>query len=97
MNYKEHVEELKNKCELFLQQVAEVGNECAWTDRAVETILASAKSLHQVYYGKTYVEQASVGNYNGAKPLDESISLAESEKSKTSVGNKATQELDRDF
>ena len=51
MDYKEYVEDLKGKCEAFLMQVENIGNECAWTDRALENILAAADDLRQVYYG----------------------------------------------
>ena len=51
MNYKEYVEDLKGKCEAFLMQVESIGNECAWTDRALEGILAAADDLRQLYYG----------------------------------------------
>ena len=52
MDYKKHVVDLKNKCDAFLRQVDEIGNECAWTDCAVEEVLKSAESLHQAYYGQ---------------------------------------------
>ncbi len=50
MDYKEYVEALRGKCDVFLSQVESIGNECAWTDRALENILAAADELKQVYY-----------------------------------------------
>lgn len=51
MNYRQYVGELERKCDVFLEQVATIGNECAWTDRAVEAVLASADTLRKKYYG----------------------------------------------
>ena len=39
-NYKNKIKELRNKCDEFLQQVNDLGNECAWTDRKLEAILS---------------------------------------------------------
>lgn len=51
MNYRQYVGDLERKCDVFLEQVATIGNECAWTDRAVEAVLASADTLRKKYYG----------------------------------------------
>lgn len=48
-NYKNKIKELRDKCNEFLQQVNSLGNECAWTDRKLEEILETAKTISDKY------------------------------------------------
>ena len=48
-NYKEEVKQLRDKCNVFLKQVKELGNECAWTDRKLEDILEFANKIKKDY------------------------------------------------
>lgn len=50
MEYKDYVKELTSKCNLFLEQVEGIGNECAYTDSLLEDILMSAARLNEDYY-----------------------------------------------
>lgn len=56
MDYKGYVEELKNKCDVFLQQVDFIGNECAYTDRLLEDIFTSIARLKDLYDKSDVVE-----------------------------------------
>ena len=49
MDYKEYVVKIDNKTKEFLGFVNSIGNECAYTDRIVEDILASADALRDAY------------------------------------------------
>lgn len=49
MDYKGYVEELKNKCDVFLQQVEYMGNENAYTDRLLEDVFTSVARLKDLY------------------------------------------------
>lgn len=62
MNYRKYVGDLERKCDIFLEQVATIGNECAWTDRAVEAALASADILRKKYYGDSAGELGVAGS-----------------------------------
>ena len=62
MNYRQYVSELERKCDVFLEQVATIGNECAWTDCTVEAILAAADNLRKKYYGKSVNTRQGVSN-----------------------------------
>ena len=48
-NYKKDVKELKTLCDDFLSCVEQYGNECAYTDRKLEDILAAAKTISDKY------------------------------------------------
>lgn len=48
-SYKNKIKELRNKCDEFLQRVNDLGNECAWTDRKLEDILAFASKIERDY------------------------------------------------
>lgn len=50
MEYKDYVKELKDKCDVFLQQVEYMGNENAYTDRLLENIFESVARLKDFYY-----------------------------------------------
>lgn len=56
MDYKGYVEELKNKCDVFLQQVKYMGNENAYTDRLLEDVFTSVERLKDFYYKSDVVE-----------------------------------------
>ena len=43
------VEKVKTDCEHYLAAVEELGNECAFTDRMVETIISDAEKLKNDY------------------------------------------------
>ena len=49
MNFKNEVLNLKNKCEEFLNTVKKIGNECAYTDRILEEVLATSDKLKEKY------------------------------------------------
>lgn len=46
---KELIEQLNLKSSGFLEWVAELGNQCAFTDRFVEEIISTAQKLEKVY------------------------------------------------
>lgn len=48
-NYKKMVKLLYKECEIFLEQVEALGNECAWTDRMLENILETADKIKKDY------------------------------------------------
>lgn len=52
MDYKGYVEELKRKCDVFLEQVEFAGNETAYTDSLLEDVFVSVERLKD-FYNKT--------------------------------------------
>lgn len=40
---------LQEECQAFFEMIQLLGNQCAWTDRKVETIIEAAHKLKQVY------------------------------------------------
>lgn len=49
MKFMKEVVALKNKCLEFLTEVADTGNECAYTDRIVEEIIEKSNVLKNKY------------------------------------------------
>ncbi len=49
MNYSDYVKELKDKCEVFLNEVELTGNETAYTDSLLEDIFTSVERLKDFY------------------------------------------------
>lgn len=47
--YKERVQALRDQCDDFLRNVRSIGNECAYTDRLLEAILATAQAIRKDY------------------------------------------------
>lgn len=47
------ITELQNMCTNWLQYVKDLGNQCAYTDRGVESILELASKLDKIYNKNT--------------------------------------------
>lgn len=56
MDYKDYVKELRDECDVFLQQVKYMGNENAYTDKLLEKIFASVERLKDIYDKSDMVE-----------------------------------------
>lgn len=63
MEYKDYVEELKNKCNVFLNELAITGNEDAYTDHLLENIfesMARLKDFHDKTVNPMVVDEVKV-------------------------------------
>lgn len=49
MKFKDDVKKLKEKCDIYLNEVNAIGNECAYTDRLLEDVLDVSQSLKTKY------------------------------------------------